>query len=374
MPEEQYITCYLCARKNRIPETIPRTSGVQCGVCGALLIDIVSCSHCGTKNRVEIRLIEHQRIRCGRCQAILDNYRPEQSLPKTPEATYIMSNVLCIEGKLHQWKGEWETAIYLFRQAMKYSSNAPETIIRLSVSIGLCHAYLGNYERAVEYLDPIDVSKLPWTEFTMMYELARAYGLIGNIDRAIAYFEKARTLLTDQASEDNFAILLVSLRKIRDTSASSPFALQICILLYDAMRDYETNNFLAGVKKLQCALALDPMESAIYHQLGIGLVRQQQYKQAIDLLERGLALNASHEQAQFALGNAYFHLAMYDQALEAYKKTLHLNPHNIDAYYHLGLVYEKQGEIEIAKEYWEDVLKVNPTHEEALRSLERYSQ
>ncbi len=373
MSEEQYINCYLCNRKNRVPSTISRTSGVRCGVCGALLIDIVPCPQCGTKNRVEIRLVEHQKIRCGKCQAVLENYQLEYSITKTSETTCMMCNALRIEGKLHQWKGEWETAIQLFRQAMKYSIDTPETTILLSVSTGLCHAYLGNYERVVEYIDPIDASKIAWTDFTMIYELARAYGVTGDIERAISYFEKARALLPDQASEHNFDSLLESLYKIRATSTSGPISLQTCILLYEATRDYETNNVQTGIRKLQRALELDPMEPAIYHHLGIGLVRQQQFEDAVNMLERGLDLNPDNEQAQFALGNAYFHLGMYDQALEAYKKTLHLDPHNIDAYYHLGLVYEKQGEIDTAKEYWEDVLKVNPHHKEVLQSLGRYS-
>jgi tetratricopeptide (TPR) repeat protein len=374
MPDEQYLTCYLCNQKNRIPSAMPRTSGIRCGSCGALLIDMIPCPRCGTKNRIEIRLVEHQKLHCGKCQAVLTNYHLEDSLAKTSGAAHILCNALRIEGKLHQWRGDWEAAMYLFEQAMHYSADNPTMLVFLSVSIGLCHAYLGHAEKAIEYIEPLDVVEFDWTDFTIVYELAKIYGLTGDLERAITYFEKARALFGEHAAEHRFENLLDSLRHIRDTATSGPLALPTCILLYDALRDYETDNVPAGVRKLQRALELDPLNPALYHQLGIGLVRQQQFEQAASILERGLELDAGHEQAQFALGNAYFHLGSYERALKAYKKTLHLNPHNIDAYHHLGLVYEQQGELDLAKEYWEDVLKVNPQHEEALRSLEQYSK
>jgi tetratricopeptide (TPR) repeat protein len=239
------------------------------------------------------------------------------------------------------------------------------------VSIGLCHAYLGNYEQAAASLEAVDPVVIH-DDFSVVYDLARAYGVMGELEEAIEWFEKARTLLAQTTSVQHLDDLLNILYEIQAVEPARSIAVPTQILLYDAMRDYETQNIQAGVQKLRRALEMNPLDPVICHQLGIGLLHQGKCEEAIDMLERGLEFDPLHEQAQLALGDAYFHLGMYECALNAYKQTLHLNPHNIDAYHHLGLVYERQGEIDIAKGYWEDVLKADPHHAEAIRSLKRY--
>ena len=369
---QQYITCYLCGRENRLPAILSKNTAIRCGACGALLIDIVLCPSCGAKNRIKIQFTEHQRILCGKCQQPFANYHIEHALTKHTSSKRVWYNALTIEGKLHQWQGDWETAIQLFHQARKYSNDTLPENTRFAVSIGLCHAYLGNYEKAMEYLTHID--ELEMQEFSVVHELARAYALTGDLERAIRYFEKARALLLETSSMHYLDELLTALYEIRDADTAGPISLQTCILMYDAMRDYETDNIQAGIRKLQRALELNPMDSRIHHQLGIGMLRQGNFEKAVKSLEKSLEFDPCHEQAQFALGDAYFHLGLYACALNAYKQTLHINPHNIDAYHHLGLVYEQQGELEIAKGYWEDVLKVKPNHTEALQSLQRYAR
>lgn len=309
---------------------------------------------------------------CGKCQQPFTNYPIQQVLTKHTSSKRVLYNALTIEGKIHQWQGDWETAIHLFYQARKYSDDTLFDNTRFVVSIGLCHAYLGNYEKAMEYLTFLDDTGVQ--EFSVVHELARAYALTGDLDRALLYFEKARELLRDTTSVHYLDELLTALYDIREADAAGPIALQTCILMYDAMRDYETDNLHAGIRKLQRALEMNPMDSRIHHQLGIGLLRQGKFEKAVKSLEKSLEFDPCHEQAQFALGDAYFHLGLYACALNAYKQTLHINPHNIDAYHHLGLVYEQQGEVELAKGYWEDVLKVKPSHKEALQSLQRYVQ
>lgn len=345
---------------------------IRCGACGALLIDLISCSSCGTRNRIRVHFAEHQRILCGKCQQPLANCEFERVLIRRASSKRIVYNALMIEGKTRQWNGEWEAAIQLFQQARKYSHDTPVNKTQIAVSTGLCHAYLGNYENAMEHLTHLDETELQ--EYSIIHELARAYALTGDLERAIACFEKARTLLAENASGRYIDEILNALYEIRESDAAGPISLQTCILLYDAMRDYETNNIQAGIKKLQRALELNPMDAKIHHQLGVGLLHQGQYEKAVKMLERSLEFDPLHEQAQFALGDAYFHLGLYECALNAYKQTLHINPRNIDAYHHLGLVYAQQGEIETARGYWEDVLKVKPTHQEALQSLQRYAQ
>ncbi len=347
------------------------TSDIRCGACNTLLVDIITCPSCGTKNRVKIRFVEHQRLVCGKCRTSLRNPSLEQILATHSASRQIARNALALQGKVHQWQGEWEIAISFFQQAQRHHPETSGTTA-LSVSIGICYAYLGQYEKAKSYLEQLDDLEL--SKFSVMYELAKAYGLIGELELAIVCFENAQELLTDLSSIQQVEDVLDALYDIRDTAHSGPKTLQTTILLYDAKRDYETDNFQAGVQKLQRALEIAPMNAKTYHQLGIGLLQLGQFKHAIAILERGLEFDPMHEQAQFALGDAYFHLGMYECALNAYKQTLHLNPRHIDAYHHLGLIYERQGEPETAKGYWEDVLQVAPEHKEAIRCLIRYQQ
>lgn len=371
MADTRTITCYLCERDNRILSSGTRSAAVRCGFCGSLLVEVISCPSCGVKNRVKIRFVEHQKIACGKCHTVLPTYRFNYVQGKKSASKVEQRNAHFLQGKMFQWKGEWKSAIEELQLARKRSEKTLENQLKFSVTFALCHAYLGNTEQAVEWLDSAHDVEID--EFTVLYELARAYGLTGNLEEAIRCFEDVRDLLMDSLTIQHIGSLLETLYELRGADMVDMSVLQSGILLYDAERDYETDNPEAGIRKLQQALDLAPMNPTIYHQLGIGLLRQGRSEEALGMLERGLEFDPMHEEAQFALGDAYFHLGMYECAMNAYKQTLHLNPHNIDAYHHLGLIYEKQGEIEIAKGYWEDVLQVDPTHEDAVRCLANYS-
>ncbi len=372
MADTRTITCYLCERENRISPGGTHSASVRCGFCGSLLVEVISCPACAVKNRVRIRFVEHQKVACGKCHTVLPTYRFNDVLKKKFVSNVEQRNAQLLQGKMSQWKGEWENAIKQFHLAWKLSEETLEDQVKFSVSLALCHAYLGNTKQAEEHLAALHNVEID--EFTVLYELARAYGLLGKLEEAARCFEDARELLIDSLTIQHIGSLLEILYDLRDADVAETGALQSGILLYDAERDYETENLEAGIQKLQRALEIDAMNPAIYHQLGIGLLRQGRFEEALGILERGLEFDPMHEQAQFALGDAYFHLGMYECAMNAYKQTLHLNPHNIDAYHHLGLIYEKQGEIDIAKGYWEDVLQVNPTHEDAVRCLANYTK
>ncbi len=367
--EQQHLACYLCGRDNRIPKTFSSTSSLRCGACEALLVTLITCSTCGTKNRVRVRFVEHHPVTCGKCRSHLDTSQFEVRLKKRSASKQILCNALRIKGKQHQWSGHWETAIQLFRQAQKCDTFTSADITKLSVSISLCHVYLGHVEYAAAILAQLDISGLQ--EFAVTYELARAYGLLEQPEKSLLYFQKARNAVTDLDLAKHLDDLIDQLCVLCEAEDASP-AIGTSILLYDAMRDYENHNIQAGVQKLSLAREIDPDNPNIAQQLGLGLLQQDKFDQAVEMLERGLEFHPSDEQAQFALGDAYFHLGLYECALNAYKQTLHLNPRNIDAYHHLGLVYEQQGEVEFAKGYWEDILKVNPLHQDALTCLSRH--
>ena len=371
MADTKTIACYLCERENRISASETRSAAVRCSSCGSLLVEVISCPSCGVKNRVKIRFVEHQKIACGKCHTVLPTYHFDYALGKKSASRVVRRNAHLLQGKMFQWKGEWENAITQFRLTRKLSEDTLENEVKFSASVALCHAYLGNIEQTKEHLASLHDVEID--DFTVLYELARAYGLAGDLEETIRCFEEVRELLIDSLTIQHIGSLLETLYEIRDADVAEPKALQNVILLYDAERDYETENLEAGIQKLQRALDIDSMNPAIYHQLGIGLLRQGRCEEALGMLERGLEFDPMHEEAQFALGDAYFHLGMYECAMNAYKQTLHLNPQNIDAYHHLGLIYERQGEIEIAKGYWEDVLQVDPTHEDAVRCLATYT-
>ena len=371
MADSKVITCYLCEQENRISSRGSRSAAVRCGSCGSLLVEVIICPSCGVKNRVKIRFVEHQKIACGKCHTVLPTYRFNYVPGRKTASEVEQRNAHLLLAKMSQWQGEWELAIEEFSLARELSEETLENQVKFSVTLALCHAYLGHDEQTAHYLKMLDDVEID--DFTVLYELARAYGLSGMLEESIRCFEDVRELLIDSLTIQHIGSLLDTLYELRDAGASDAHALQSAILLYDADRDYETDNLEAGIQKLQRALENDSMNPAIYHQLGIGLLRQQRFEEALGMLERGLEFDPMYEDAQFALGDAYFHLGMYECAMNAYKQTLHLNPHNIDAYHHLGLIYEKQGEIEIAKGYWEDVLQVDPTHEDAVSCLANYA-
>jgi tetratricopeptide (TPR) repeat protein len=95
------------------------------------------------------------------------------------------------------------------------------------------------------------------------------------------------------------------------------------------------------------AVKADPENRPARHTLGVILVQQKKWDEAIQVL-RPLAEDITYrtpELAWYDLGGAYLGRGDYDRAIDSLTKALALKPGFCWANYRLGLVYEKKGDL-----------------------------
>jgi hypothetical protein len=74
------------------------------------------------------------------------------------------------------------------------------------------------------------------------------------------------------------------------------------------------------------ALALDPNNSALHQQLGIALMGQQDFSQAILSFRRAIALNPHDGRSHHHLGDALAEMGKITEASQCYRRALDLQP------------------------------------------------
>lgn len=102
-----------------------------------------------------------------------------------------------------------------------------------------------------------------------------------------------------------------------------------------------------------------------------GLLREQEFDSAIELLEDAILLDPDYEWSYIRLGKAYLGCCG-DQtlALQYLEKAIQINPKNKWAYLAAGDVYLQYGYLTKAHRMYEQSLKIDPDWEEALKRLD----
>lgn len=126
--------------------------------------------------------------------------------------------------------------------------------------------------------------------------------------------------------------------------------------------------------------------AANFHKLGVFYLTQQNYKDAIENLDKAVKLDDKNATFQNDLGTAYFELARQSKddkllnlsrANEAFSSALKINSDSLEALFNRSLVLQEMGLRNQATESWNLYLQKDPSSQwadEARKNLERIKQ
>ena len=119
----------------------------------------------------------------------------------------------------------------------------------------------------------------------------------------------------------------------------------------------------SGAEDLSAALMLDPSEedrATIYAYLGLCLKESGRYRQALEVLEKGLAIDSDRTDILNLMGFCRFKLGEHREAIAHFEALLRLNPSSAIDYANVGVNYRKLGDDQKAVEYFEMALALDP--------------
>jgi len=123
---------------------------------------------------------------------------------------------------------------------------------------------------------------------------------------------------------------------------------------------------------LSSALTLEPAEedrATICSYLGVCFKEMGRYRQALEVLEKGLSIDPARTDILNLMGFCRFKLGDHEKAIEHFKTLLDLDPSSAIDYANIAVNYREMGDTQKAVEYFEMALALDPTIDFARQGL-----
>ncbi len=117
------------------------------------------------------------------------------------------------------------------------------------------------------------------------------------------------------------------------------------------------------------AMAGNPMCWVVHNNLGVALVDQGEYDEAIACYEEAARLRPGFGEPLVNIGNVLLARGRTPEAIAAYTRAMQADPKCANAPYRLGRLYDQMGEASQAEDFLILALKIKPRFAEALNSL-----
>ncbi len=156
---------------------------------------------------------------------------------------------------------------------------------------------------------------------------------------------------------------------------------QLQVMLQQAIQAFQNGNFERADSILKKVLQSDSRNLIALNILGLILVSQAKYKEAVVFLERAAQINPKDASIQYNLAKALADSGNDKDALNHHKEAVKLAPHNLQAWLNFGLTTFNLGFYEDALVIYDKALTLKSDYVEALankgitlKALKRYEE
>lgn len=144
---------------------------------------------------------------------------------------------------------------------------------------------------------------------------------------------------------------------------ATPTPLQQAIALHKA------GDLPAAGSAYQTLLKDDPDNANILQLLGAVRAAEENYNEAIALMEKSLAINPNQVHVWCNIARSYKRHKLFEKAQNAYQKATLLDPTSPESFNGLGVIAEIQGDLNLAIKHYAKAVEIKPLYLTALQNL-----
>jgi tetratricopeptide (TPR) repeat protein len=272
--------------------------------------------------------------------------------------------------------GKKDEALAILRPAREEAQKAGDEDYRLFLEAEIENYSKPDYDHQIalhkEALQWAERNSLP-PDFFLYRHLGACYGLKGDLDAAIEWFDKALAI----NPEDYDAM------RNRGASLSNKGHLDAAIEWYDKAlainrRDYHAmrqrgvclskkGDLDAAIEWYDKALAVNPKDSNAMRNRGVSLSKKGEFDAAIEWFDKALTINPKDFHAMRERGASLSEKGDLDAAIEWFDKAHAINPKDSDTLRQRGVALAKKGDLDAAIEWFDKALAINPKDSDAMR-------
>jgi tetratricopeptide (TPR) repeat protein len=119
-------------------------------------------------------------------------------------------------------------------------------------------------------------------------------------------------------------------------------------------------NVPAAIAALSEAVTIEPGDAIAHVDLGVALVEQKRYDEAMYHYRTAIALNPQNDNAHFNLGVLLAYQSRYEDAINSYIQALRFNPGKKGARANIAAALLQLGKFDEAIRYFQEELKIDP--------------
>ena len=226
----------------------------------------------------------------------------------------------------------------------------------------------GNYTQAIN-----TYAKLGNTASKL--QIARAYNVIGNYDKAITQYEAVVAKNTEmQIAQFELGKLYLKTKRYDDgrklfTSLVSKNKTNPEYFYYQGEAFNQLEQFSSSLVAYKKAINIDSTHLRSLFQLGKYFVVKQENIQALKYIEKGLEFYPDDVSLINLQALAYYNNNNYEMARPLFERLLELGEKKEHIYTKLGDCYTKEWEFEKAKKSYRTLLEMDPENDHAYFSL-----
>lgn len=266
----------------------------------------------------------------------------------------VLAEISLVEALIYENQEQYDCMFIALKAALKEVPNHQEALERLS----LCVELTRNYEASISIHEEI-LEAEPYCYFAW-YNLGQAHAYLGNYQEAIEAYEYA--IVCNEAFEPAYRdcaelcfelnALHKSLRWHREILERFEPDAELFLKIGQIYQQLGNNN--AARTYLTRAMHLDPMNDEVHYYIGICFTQENKWESAINAYEKAIQLDDLREEYFAALGEALFRIEDLNGGIEMFEKATDIAPEEAEYWIRFAVQLLASGNPEMALEVMDD--------------------